>query len=276
MRPFPLVPGIDFAGEVSSRAIPASPRGGGGVPARASVRRLWGGLAERGRVPAEWLLPRPSGLRSAGHGDRDRRLHRDAGLLALEEHGVRPGRGRSWSPAPGVGSVARDPAPGEPSRLRGPTPSTGRAELHGWLGGLGARRLELRPRRAERAGRGAGRRALVRRRRRGRRPDAGQPARPGRLRRRDRLLRPRRRQRPAGDDLPLDPEVALLGIGSAQTPPAPRARQRLARDLPREVLPTIARTCSRCRARPSSRASSSPDARTPGDRHRRVKRRCSP
>ena len=63
IRDFPMVPGIDFAGEViaseSERFQPGDEviLNGWGVG-----ERHWGGLAEMARVPAAWLLHKPEGL----------------------------------------------------------------------------------------------------------------------------------------------------------------------------------------------------------------------
>ena len=63
IRDFPMVPGIDFAGEViaseSERFQPGDEviLNGWGVG-----ERHWGGLAEIARVPAAWLLHKPKGL----------------------------------------------------------------------------------------------------------------------------------------------------------------------------------------------------------------------
>ena len=63
IRDFPMVPGIDFAGEVvssdSERFKPGDEviLNGWGVG-----ERHWGGLAEMARVPAQWLLHKPEGL----------------------------------------------------------------------------------------------------------------------------------------------------------------------------------------------------------------------
>ena len=63
VREFPFVPGIDLAGTVRSSTDPRFSPGqevlltGWGVG-----ERHWGGLAERARVKADWLLPKPDGL----------------------------------------------------------------------------------------------------------------------------------------------------------------------------------------------------------------------
>lgn len=63
VKSFPMVPGIDFAGEVVDSASEKYRVGdevilnGWGVG-----ERHWGGLAEYARVRADWLLPKPEGL----------------------------------------------------------------------------------------------------------------------------------------------------------------------------------------------------------------------
>ncbi|GAN67803.1 acrylyl-CoA reductase (NADPH) [Acetobacter orleanensis] len=63
VRQYPMVPGVDFAGTVESSSHPGLSVGqpvvlnGWGVG-----ESHWGGLAERARVPGEWLIPLPSGL----------------------------------------------------------------------------------------------------------------------------------------------------------------------------------------------------------------------
>ena len=110
VRDFPFVPGVDFAGTVRNSADSRFQPGqevfltGWGVG-----ERHWGGLAERARVKADWLLPRPEGLTLAetmaiGTAGFTAMLS----VLALEEQGVRPGDGEIvvTGAAGGVGSVA--------------------------------------------------------------------------------------------------------------------------------------------------------------------------
>ena len=63
VRSFPMVPGIDFAGEVLESASPEFKTGdmvllnGWGVG-----EGHWGGLAQQARVKSEWLIPLPKGF----------------------------------------------------------------------------------------------------------------------------------------------------------------------------------------------------------------------
>jgi acrylyl-CoA reductase (NADPH) len=110
IRRFPLVPGIDFAGTVTGSQH-ADWREGDRV-----VLNGWGvgethhgAYAERARVKGDWLVPLPEGmtpLQAMGVGT--------AGytamlcVMALERHGIAPGRGPVvvTGAAGGVGSVA--------------------------------------------------------------------------------------------------------------------------------------------------------------------------
>ena len=110
LRRYPLIPGIDFAGEVLRSD---DPRYG---PGDKVVLTGWGvgeahhgGYAERARVPGEWLVPLPDGLSTA-----DAMTIATAGFTAmlcvmrLEELGLKPGDGDVvvTGAAGGVGSIA--------------------------------------------------------------------------------------------------------------------------------------------------------------------------
>ena len=110
VRQFPFVPGIDLAGTVTSSTDARFKPGddvlltGWGVG-----ERHWGGLAEKARVKADWLLPLPAGLSleqamAVGTAGFTAML----AVLALEEQGVTPERGEVvvTGAAGGVGSVA--------------------------------------------------------------------------------------------------------------------------------------------------------------------------
>jgi acrylyl-CoA reductase (NADPH) len=90
VRKFPMVPGIDFAGIVS-RYQPgdAVVLNGWGVG-----ETHWGGLAQKARVKADWLLPLPDGM-SARHAMSIGTAGYTAMLcvLAIAAHGVTPGQG---------------------------------------------------------------------------------------------------------------------------------------------------------------------------------------
>ncbi len=142
VRQFPFVPGIDFAGTVAESADPRFAPGqavlltGWGVG-----ERHWGGLAQRARVKADWLLPMPAGLSMAqamaiGTAGFTAMLC----VMALEEQGLRPARGEIvvTGAAGGVGSIAI------PLLKRAGftvVASSGRPELADYLGELGADRV---------------------------------------------------------------------------------------------------------------------------------------
>jgi acrylyl-CoA reductase (NADPH) len=110
VRKFPMIPGIDLAGTVSRSGHPAW------QPGDAVLANGWGlgethpgGLAERARLPGDWLLRIPAPL--------DPRLAMAFGtagytaalcVLALERHGVAPADGEVLvtGAGGGVGSVA--------------------------------------------------------------------------------------------------------------------------------------------------------------------------
>ena len=142
VRRFPFVPGIDFAGTVRESDDPRFAPGqevlltGWGVG-----ERHWGGLAQRARVQADWLLPRPEGLSLAqtmaiGTAGFTAMLS----VLALEEQGVRPADGEVvvTGAAGGVGSIA---VPLLKRAGFAVVASTGRMELADYLTGLGAARV---------------------------------------------------------------------------------------------------------------------------------------
>ncbi len=139
VRRFPMVPGIDFAGEVveseSDAFKPGDPviLNGWGVG-----ETHWGGLAEYARVKSDWLIPRPGGISPA-----EAMAIGTAGytamlcVLALERHTITPERGPIvvTGAAGGVGSVAISIL----SKLGYHViASTGRASETEYLKGLGA------------------------------------------------------------------------------------------------------------------------------------------
>jgi acrylyl-CoA reductase (NADPH) len=105
-----MVPGIDLAGRVESASTPAFRPGdrvllnGWGVG-----EQHWGGLAQRARVKADWLIPIPDAFTP-----RQSMAIGTAGytamlcVIALERHGIAPGMGDVvvTGAAGGVGSVA--------------------------------------------------------------------------------------------------------------------------------------------------------------------------
>lgn len=110
IRQFPMIPGIDFAGNVRHSDDPRFQPGqavlltGWGVG-----ENHWGGLAEQASVKADWLVPLPVGL-----DDRKTMIIGTAGLtamlcvMALEEGGITPKSGEVvvTGASGGVGSAA--------------------------------------------------------------------------------------------------------------------------------------------------------------------------
>ncbi|MDF1585793.1 acrylyl-CoA reductase (NADPH) [Marinimicrococcus flavescens] len=140
VRKFPMVPGIDFAGTVEESSDPAFRKGqkvllnGWGVG-----ETHWGGLAQRARVKAGWLIDLPEGLSA-----EEAMAIGTAGytamlcVMALERNGVAPDQGEILvtGACGGVGSVAVTLLARAGYSV---TASTGRAaEEEGYLRSLGA------------------------------------------------------------------------------------------------------------------------------------------
>ncbi len=110
IRRYPLVPGVDFSGTVITSAHKDFKTGDKVVLNGWGVGESHhGGYAGRARVSGDWLVPIPEGFSTA-----DAMAIGTAGftamlaVLALEEHGVRPGEGDVLvtGAAGGVGSMA--------------------------------------------------------------------------------------------------------------------------------------------------------------------------
>ena len=139
VRDFPHVPGIDFAGTVEHSDSDAFKPGDKVVLTGWRVGEIhWGGLAQKARVKADWLVPLPEGMSTqqamaVGTAGFTSMLCVDA----LEAHGLVPDNGEVLvtGGAGGVGSVAIAIL-----AKRGYTvvTSSGRPELEGYLKGLGA------------------------------------------------------------------------------------------------------------------------------------------
>ncbi|MBV8133399.1 MAG: oxidoreductase [Alphaproteobacteria bacterium] len=142
VRAYPHIPGIDFAGTVERSE---SPEFAPGDPVILTGWRVgetqWGGYAEKARVKASYLVPRPEGLTA-----RQAMAIGTAGftamlaVMALERHGLRSNSGDVLvtGAAGGVGSIAVSLL----SRLGHRTvASTGRPELRDYLTELGAAEL---------------------------------------------------------------------------------------------------------------------------------------
>jgi acrylyl-CoA reductase (NADPH) len=139
VRRFPMIPGIDFAGEVEASSHPDW------KPGDKVILNGWGtgethlgGYAEKARVKGQWLVRLPAGLSA-----REAMAIGTAGytamlaVMALERHGLKPGQGPVvvTGAAGGVGSVAIALLA---KRGFPVIAATGRVEETGYLKGLGA------------------------------------------------------------------------------------------------------------------------------------------
>ncbi|GHE79336.1 alcohol dehydrogenase [Amycolatopsis deserti] len=139
---YPMVPGIDIAGTVAESD---DPRFTAGQEVVAIGRGLgtdhFGGYAEYARVSADWLEPLPEGLTA-----KEAMALGTAGFTAalsiqrLEDNGLRPGDGPVLvtGATGGVGSTAVNMLAGLGYEVAA---STGKAEEHDYLRGLGATQL---------------------------------------------------------------------------------------------------------------------------------------
>ena len=110
VRSFPMVPGIDFAGEVLESTSPEFKVGDAVLLNGWGVGEAhWGGLAQQARVKADWLIPLPKGFTA-----KQALAIGTAGytamlcVMALQKHGVKPADGEVLvtGAAGGVGSFA--------------------------------------------------------------------------------------------------------------------------------------------------------------------------
>ncbi len=142
VKTYPHVPGIDFAGTVEASDDPRYSPGDKVVLTGWRVGEVqWGGYAEKARVKADWLVPLPEGLST-----RQAMAVGTAGftamlaVMALEDHGLRPGQGEVLvtGAAGGVGSVATAILAHLGHEVAA---VTGRPEQEDYLRGLGASRI---------------------------------------------------------------------------------------------------------------------------------------
>lgn len=110
VRDFPMVPGIDLAGTVESSNNVAYQPGDAVVLNGWGVGEVhWGGLAQKARLKADWLIPLPKNFTP-----RQAMMIGTAGytamlcVMALEKHGVTPAAGEILvtGATGGVGSIA--------------------------------------------------------------------------------------------------------------------------------------------------------------------------
>lgn len=139
VRDYPRIPGIDFAGVVSASSDTRYQIGDKVILTGWRVGEAWhGGLAQKARVKADWLVPCPDGLSL-----QDAMALGTAGLTAifgidaLEAHGLRADNGPVLvtGVTGGVGSVAAMMLAASGYQVAG---VTGRADQHGdYLTSLG-------------------------------------------------------------------------------------------------------------------------------------------
>jgi acrylyl-CoA reductase (NADPH) len=142
VRKYPHVPGVDFAGRVSVSTTPEYKPGEAVVLTGWRVGEMqWGGFAEKARVKASQLVRLPAGLtakRAMAVGTAG--FTAMLAVMALEEHGLKPGAGEVLvtGGAGGLGSVAVAML----ARLgHAVVASTGRPETHDYLKSLGAQAI---------------------------------------------------------------------------------------------------------------------------------------
>ncbi|WP_278922425.1 acryloyl-CoA reductase [Pseudophaeobacter profundi] len=142
VRRYPHVPGIDFAGTVEASDDARYKPGDKVILTGWRVGEAhWGGYSQKARVKADWLVPLPAGLdprRAMAVGTAG--LTAMLSIMALEDHGLTPGRGPVLvtGAAGGVGSVATAILAHLGYEVAA---VTGRPETGEYLRGLGASRI---------------------------------------------------------------------------------------------------------------------------------------
>jgi len=139
VRRFPMVPGIDLVGTVSSSEHPEFDVGMPVVLNGWGVGEVhWGGLAQKARLKGDWLVPLPAAFEpgqamAIGTAGYTAMLC----VMALEQHGVTPDQGEILvtGAAGGVGSVAVSILSKLGYRV---VALTGRPEESDYVTGLGA------------------------------------------------------------------------------------------------------------------------------------------
>jgi acrylyl-CoA reductase (NADPH) len=139
IRKYPMVPGVDFAGVVEESSAPEFKPGDQVVVTGCGTSEIfWGGYAQFARISAEFVVPLPEGMtlkQAMAVGTAGFTAMQS--VMALEQQGVKPS-GREvvvTGAAGGVGSVAVAILAHLGYRVAA---STGRMELHEYLGELGA------------------------------------------------------------------------------------------------------------------------------------------
>lgn len=139
IRAYPMVPGVDFAGTVEESSAAEFKAGDEVVVTGCGTSEtFWGGYAQFARIKAEFIVPLPEGIslkQAMAVGTAGFTAMQS--VMALEQHGVKPS-GREvvvTGAAGGVGSVAVAILAHLGYKVAA---STGRMELHEYLGELGA------------------------------------------------------------------------------------------------------------------------------------------
>jgi acrylyl-CoA reductase (NADPH) len=139
VRSFPMVPGIDLAGTVEESAAPDYKPGDQVVLTGWGVGEIhWGGHAQLARVRAGWLVPLPEGMtlkHTMGIGTAGFTAMQC--VMALEEHGLRPG-GRPVLVTGATGGVGGIAVAVLAKLGYNVVASTGKADQHDYLTSLGA------------------------------------------------------------------------------------------------------------------------------------------
>ncbi len=145
VRTYPHVPGIDFSGTVETSTDSRYKPGDKVVLTGWRVGEAhWGGYAQKARVKADWLVPLPKGLTTrAAMAVGTAGFTAMLAVMALEDHGLKPGQGEVLvtGAAGGVGSVATAILAHLGYDVAG---VTGRPETEAYLKDLGAKRIVAR------------------------------------------------------------------------------------------------------------------------------------
>ena len=143
VRTYPHVPGIDFAGTVEASDDDRYTPGDKVVLTGWRVGEAhWGGYSQKVRVKADWLVPLPEGLdtrRAMAVGTAG--FTAMLAVMALEDHGIKPGPVLVTGAAGGVGSVATAILAALGHKVAA---VTGRPEQASYLESLGATQIVAR------------------------------------------------------------------------------------------------------------------------------------
>ncbi len=145
VRQYPHIPGVDFAGTVTTSTHKDFKPGDAVILTGWRVGEArWGGYAEKARVKGDWLVKIPAGIdarRAMAIGTAG--FTAMLAVMALEDHGVTPAKGPVLvtGAAGGLGSVATAILA---KRGYQTVCSTGRAETHDYLKSLGASEIITR------------------------------------------------------------------------------------------------------------------------------------